>query len=62
LLVCRNDRGGGTQLEAAVERAAARAAVTLAGAQPAPPGRDFPRLRGFPEGDPFRALWLQRTG
>jgi 23S rRNA (cytosine1962-C5)-methyltransferase len=56
LLVCRNDRGGGRDLAALVERAATRAGVRLAELSPAPAGEDFPSLQGFPEGDPFEGL------
>jgi 23S rRNA (cytosine1962-C5)-methyltransferase len=63
LLVARNDRAArGPSLRAAVEAAAKRARVALRAIEPARPGRDFPSLRGFPEGDPFRALLVQREG
>lgn len=55
LLVSRNDRRR-AELRELVEGAARNAGVSLANVQPAPPGADFPRLSGFPEGDPFSAL------
>lgn len=59
LLVCRNDRGGGRTLEALVRRAAGRAGASLARLEDAPPGIDYPKLAGFPEGDPFEGLLVQ---
>jgi 23S rRNA (cytosine1962-C5)-methyltransferase len=62
LLAARNDRtgrGGARRLEKAVRRAAGRAGERIARVQDAPPGPDFPRLPAFPEGDPFRAVWVQ---
>jgi 23S rRNA (cytosine1962-C5)-methyltransferase len=62
LLVCRNDRGGGRELAALVQRAATRAGVTLRDTRPAPPGADFPTLAAFPEGDPFEGVLAERAG
>ena len=63
LLVARNDRAArGPSLRGAVEAASERARVRLRSLEPAPPGADFPCLGGFPEGDPFRALLVQREG
>jgi len=56
LFVSRNDRRRGASLDASVRRCAARARITLREVASAPPGCDFPSLRGFPEGDPFRAV------
>jgi 23S rRNA (cytosine1962-C5)-methyltransferase len=61
LLACRNDRAGRGRLRAAVEEAARAARVELASVEPAPPGPDFPRLAGFPEGDPFEAVLARRA-
>ena len=38
-----------------LQSAADRAGIALAKLDVAPPGVDFPRLRGFPEGDSFDA-------
>jgi 23S rRNA (cytosine1962-C5)-methyltransferase len=63
LLVARNDRAGrGPSLRTAVEAACERTRVGVRSVEAALPGADFPSLRGFPEGDPFRALLLQREG
>ncbi len=59
LLVSRNDRRR-SALEGIVSDAAARVGVPLRDVQPAPPGFDFPLLPGFPEGDPFAALFATR--
>ena len=59
LLVSRNDRRR-SSLREIVADAAARAGVALREVQPAPPGRDFPSLRSFPEGDPFAAVIATR--
>jgi len=60
LLVARNDRGvRGASLGEAVEAAASRVGVALRSVEPAPAGRDFPRLEGFPEGEPFRAVLVR---
>jgi 23S rRNA (cytosine1962-C5)-methyltransferase len=60
LLVSRNDRRRGA-LRSLVEQAARRAHLDLQSIEPAPPGRDFPRRRGFPEGDPFAAVLVTRS-
>jgi hypothetical protein len=36
--------------------------VRVGAIEPADPGSDFPSLPGFPEGDPFRAVLVQREG
>lgn len=54
LLVSRNDRRR-SELRDLVARAAKRKGMPL-DVQPAPAGVDFPRLSGFPEGDPFSAV------
>ncbi|MEZ4216530.1 MAG: class I SAM-dependent methyltransferase [Myxococcota bacterium] len=62
LLVCRNDRARrGPSLGDACEAAARAAGVRLARLDAAPPGPDFPSLPGFPEGDPFRGVLLERA-
>lgn len=60
LLACRNDRGARKRLRAVVERAAVRAEMSWASLAEAPPGPDFPRLKGFPEGDAFEGVWARR--
>ncbi len=60
LLVSRNDRRSG-RLAEGVEEAAQLAGVRLSSVDPAPPGIDHPRLQGFPEGDPFRAVMATRA-
>lgn len=60
LLVCRNDRAGGRTLEALVRRAAGKAGAALSSVAEAPPGEDYPRLAGFPEGDPFEGVLVVR--
>ena len=62
LLACRNDRAGRGKLHAALEEASRDAGVKLAALEPAPPGADFPRLAGFPEGDPFEGFLARRAG
>jgi 23S rRNA (cytosine1962-C5)-methyltransferase len=61
LLLTRQDRAGRGGLGELVTRAAASAHVPLAAVEPAPPGRDFPGLRGFPEGLPFEAVLATRS-
>lgn len=60
LLVCRNDRRR-AELADLVDGCSGRAGVRLASISPAPPGRDFPRLEGFPEGDPFSGVLATRS-
>ncbi len=60
LLLTRQDRAGRSGLDALVERAAAVASVRLRSIEPAPPGVDFPALRGFAEGAPFEAVLATR--
>jgi len=63
LLVCRNDRTQrGPSLADACEAAARASGVRLAKIEAAGPGPDFPSLRGFPEGDPFRGARVERAG
>jgi 23S rRNA (cytosine1962-C5)-methyltransferase len=61
LLLTRQDRATRGGLEGLVERAAASAQVKLADVEPAPPGRDFPAVRGFPAGQPFEAVLATRS-
>lgn len=61
LLVTRNDRSGRGGLVGLVREAALRAGCPVAEVHPAPPGPDFPQLRGFPEGDPFEGALLRRA-
>jgi 23S rRNA (cytosine1962-C5)-methyltransferase len=61
VLVTRQDRAARGGLEALLARAAASAGVELAAVEPAPPGRDFPAVRGFPEGLPFEAVLATRA-
>ena len=60
LLLARQDRAGRSTLGELVTRAAESAGVRLAALDPAPPGLDFPALRGFPEGAPFEAVLATR--
>lgn len=60
LLVSRNDRKSRGGLEGLLQRAAKHAGVELVDLQPAPAGRDFPQLSGFPEGRPFEAVLATR--
>jgi len=60
LFVSRNDRRRGA-LEALVREASEQSGVEVAGLEAAPPGKDFPRLAGFPEGDPFAAAIVTRA-
>jgi 23S rRNA (cytosine1962-C5)-methyltransferase len=55
LFVSRNDRRRRHTAVELVRSAADRAEVALATLEAAPPGVDYPRLRGFPEGDSFDA-------
>ena len=60
LLVSHNIKGAKRswlrrELDAAL-RLSGRSARHVEGA---PPGSDFPRLRGFPEGDSFQGLWVE---
>ena len=57
LLVTQNRRGGPLGLDRILERLAAHGGRSVAGLEPAPPGPDFPRRDGFPEGDAFEG-WL----
>ncbi|MCP5055521.1 MAG: class I SAM-dependent rRNA methyltransferase [bacterium] len=61
LLVTRNDRGSRTPLARLAQQAAERAGGGLATIEEARPGPDFPRLRGFPEGDPFEGQLLRNS-
>jgi 23S rRNA (cytosine1962-C5)-methyltransferase len=60
LLLTRQDRAGRAGLEQLVTRAADSVRVRLAAVEPAPPGLDFPALRGFPEAAPFEAVLATR--
>jgi 23S rRNA (cytosine1962-C5)-methyltransferase len=61
LLLCRNERRARTPLRTLAAQAARDAGVRLAAVEDAPPGEDFPRLAGFPEGDPFEGVRLVRA-
>lgn len=60
LLVSRNDRRR-SKLRELVVTAAQESGVALASVRPAPAGKDFPRLAGFSEGDPFSAVIATRA-
>jgi 23S rRNA (cytosine1962-C5)-methyltransferase len=60
LLVSRNDRRR-AQLRELVLQAAKKNAVSLVDVRRAGPGIDFPRLSGFPDGDPFSAVIARRS-
>jgi 23S rRNA (cytosine1962-C5)-methyltransferase len=60
MLVCRNARRKKPTLEAMVRAAAEQAGVKVAKISPAPPNRDYPRKKGFGEGDSFEGLWVTR--
>jgi 23S rRNA (cytosine1962-C5)-methyltransferase len=60
LLVSRNDRRGKQRIEEVVESAARSAGVAIEMLGDAPAGSDFPRLEGFEEGEPFKALLVRR--
>ena len=59
MLACRNDRGSRSRLLETVKREADDLGIVLRRAENAPPGPDFPRLKGFPEGDAFEGVWVQ---
>ncbi|MBA2664990.1 MAG: class I SAM-dependent methyltransferase [Bradymonadaceae bacterium] len=56
MLVCRNDRKRTPTLETVVRAAADAAGWKIARVEGAPPAGDYPRLRGFTEGDSFEGL------
>ncbi|MFP6641480.1 MAG: hypothetical protein VCC04_14645, partial [Myxococcota bacterium] len=60
LLVCRNDRSSAAALRSLVERAASEHSVELGRVERVGAGPDFPRMAGFPEGDPFIGVVAQR--
>jgi 23S rRNA (cytosine1962-C5)-methyltransferase len=60
LLLTRQDRAGRAGLASLLERAAAAASVRLRSIESAPPGKDFPALRGLPEAAPFEAVLATR--
>jgi 23S rRNA G2069 N7-methylase RlmK/C1962 C5-methylase RlmI len=62
LLACRNTRRSGKDLGSIVKAGAARSRVELSQVQNAPPGRDHPRRKGFPEGDAFEGVLARRGG
>jgi 23S rRNA G2069 N7-methylase RlmK/C1962 C5-methylase RlmI len=53
LLACRNDHGARESLASLVEAIALEHGIALTGIEGAPPGVDFPKLAGFPEGVAF---------
>jgi 23S rRNA (cytosine1962-C5)-methyltransferase len=61
LLLCRNERRAKTSLEEQVREQARGCGVALQNVTDAGPGPDFPRLRGFPEGDSFVGVIAQRA-
>ncbi len=61
LLVTRHERAARGHLAELVRAAAREAGVKLAEVEPAPPGPDFPSLRGFPEGDAFEGVIATRA-
>jgi 23S rRNA (cytosine1962-C5)-methyltransferase len=60
LLACRNDHGARGSMRELVCAVAETAGVALASVASAPPGPDFPRLAGFPEGDAFEGVIVAR--
>jgi len=58
LLLCRNDRQAAPQLRRWIEGGANTSGVLLKSVELAPPSFDFPRRRGFPEGDAFVGFLL----
>lgn len=61
LLACRNDRGSRGSLCSLLRAVADAADIALASVDEAPPGPDFPRLVGFPEGDAFEGAVARRA-
>ena len=61
LLACRNDHSAKHSLRDRVFAVAKDAGVGLANVEAAPPGRDFPRLDGFREGDSFEGVLATRS-
>ncbi len=61
LLLSRNHRRAKSDLAELVRDAARVRGVELASIEPADPGPDFPRLRGFREGDSFRGVLAIRA-
>lgn len=61
LLLCRNDRHRKPALRAVIEDAARSLGHDLRGlrVEDAPPGEDFPRISGFPEGDAFEGVLVR---
>lgn len=59
ILVCRNEKRPQTSLKDLVNRAAKRANRQLKSLAEAGPAADYPRLKGFPEGDKFEGLWVR---
>ena len=60
LLVCRNTHAARRSLEQEVVSAARERRIAIEAPEPAGPGPDFPRLRGFREGDAFQGLIVRR--
>jgi len=61
LLACRNDHGAKDRLRDVISRVANACGVRLRELRDAPPGPDFPRLRGFREGDAFEGVLATRA-
>ena len=59
LLASSNVRRKRGTLLGEIEKASARVGRLLTRVEPAPPGVDFPRLEGFPEGDSFEGVWVE---
>lgn len=62
LLVCRNEKRPSDSLTKLVRRAANRANRKISSVENAPPASDYPRMKGFPEGDSFEGLWIRTAG
>ncbi len=58
MLACRNEKRPRTTLKKLVERAAKKANRTVTSIEKAGPADDYPRLKGFEEGDKFEGVWV----
>ncbi|TXD34114.1 class I SAM-dependent rRNA methyltransferase [Lujinxingia vulgaris] len=59
MLVCRNDRKRNVELKELVRAAARDAGRRVTDWQEAGPGKDYPRMKGFVEGDSFEGGWVR---